>query len=76
MSPTLAQKQLGLKLRQKPRPGPLPYAHVDPITEGRARLHLYELWQRFDGDMHKVSQITARPVRWLNEWRDRGFPLS
>jgi hypothetical protein len=77
VSPTLAQKQQGMKLRQRPRPGPLPYAGAfDPVAEGRARLHLYTLWQRFDGNMHRVSRITARPVHWLNEWRDRGFPLS
>lgn len=74
--PTLREKQFAMRLRQKARPGPLhaPGA-LDPIAEGRARLHLYELWAKY-GDMPKVSRITARPLSWLNEWRDRGFPLS
>jgi hypothetical protein len=77
--PTLQEKQLGMRIRQsrKARPGPKnPTVTPDVLIEARQRLHIYELMQRFDGDLRRVAEVTARPVRWLREWELSGFPLS
>jgi hypothetical protein len=76
--PTLDEKQLGMRIRQsmKPRPGPKnPTVTPEAVAEARQRLRIYELMQRFDGDLRRVAEVTARPVSWLREWEINGFPL-
>ena len=75
---TLQEKQLGMRIRQgrKTRPGPKnPTITPDVVTEARQRLRIYELMQRFDGDLRRVAEVTARPVSWLRQWEINGFPL-
>jgi hypothetical protein len=76
--PTLNEKEVGMRIRQgrKPRPGPKnPTVTPDVVAEARQRLRIYELMQKFDGDLRRVAEITARPVSWLREWKINGFPL-
>lgn len=74
--PTLQEKQSGMKLRQKPRPGRKALAGEGQSPAGEARIRVAMYLSFMAGqDLDQIARQFDRPRAWLASWFQQDCPL-